>query len=128
MTEVDEPPLVDLGEMLRDSPPWLVSAIVHMVVMIVFGLMFVHAKNNQDLLLDAGYSEDFGDPIDEDIDISQDEFQVDDTVLTADNLPIVDDPLATPERRRGRAERRAAARARWCRRRSASRSPAASRA
>ncbi len=40
----DEPPLMDLGAMLRDSPPWLVSAIVHMVVMIIFGLMFVQAE------------------------------------------------------------------------------------
>ena len=58
---------MDLGEMLRESPPWLVSAIVHMLAMIIFGLMIVHAKNNHDLLLDAGYSEDFGDPIAEDI-------------------------------------------------------------
>jgi hypothetical protein len=97
MTEADEPPLVDLGEMLRESPPWLISAIVHMVAMIVFGLMLMHAKNTQDLLLDAGYSDDLGDPIAEDIDLDYDKFEVDDTVLTADNLPIVDEPLATPD-------------------------------
>jgi hypothetical protein len=97
VAEVEEAPLVDLGEMLRESPPWLVSAIVHMVAMIVFGLLLVHATNNQDLLLEAGYSDDLGDPIAEDLDLTNDTFEVDDSVLTADNLPIVEDPLATPD-------------------------------
>jgi hypothetical protein len=92
-----EPPLVDLGEMLRESPPWLISAIVHMVAMIIFGIMLVHAANHHDLLLDAGYSEDVGEPIEDELDITTDQFEVDDSVLTADNLPIVEDPLATPE-------------------------------
>ena len=95
--EIEEPQLLDLGEMLRDSPPWLISAIVHMVVMIVFGLMIVQAKKNDDLLLDAGYSDDFGDPSRTISTSPHDEFEVDENVLTADNLPIVDDPLATPD-------------------------------
>ena len=96
-TDEDVPPLLDLGGMLRESPPWLVSAIVHMLMMIVFGLMIVNAKVDTDLLLDAGYSDDVGDPIEDDLDTMQNEFQVDENVLTAENLPIVEDPLATPE-------------------------------
>lgn len=92
----EERPLVDLGQMLRESPPWLVSAAVHMLAMIIFGLLIVQANNHADLLLDAGYSEDLGPPIEDDLDMAQDEFQVDENVLAADNLPIVDDPLATP--------------------------------
>lgn len=93
----DEPPLVDLGKMLRDSPPWLVSAIVHMVAMIVFGLLIVQANRQADLLLDAGYSEDVGDPLEDDLAPTMDSFEVEENVLTADNLPVVEDPLAAPE-------------------------------
>jgi hypothetical protein len=92
----DEPPLVDLGSMLRESPPWLVSAVIHMAVMIIFGLMIVQAHNTTDLLLDAGYSEDVGDPIEDDLDTIQNEFQVDNTAILAENLPVVEDPLITP--------------------------------
>jgi hypothetical protein len=93
----DDAPLLDLSAMLRESPPWLVSAIVHMVAMIIFGLIVVRANKEADLLLDAGYAEDFGDPVDESFDTLSNQFEVDDTVLTADNLPIVEDPLAMPD-------------------------------
>ena len=92
-----EPPLVDLGEMLRESPPWLISAVIHMAAMILFGLLFVQAQNNTDLLLEAGYSDELADPIADDLDLAQDTFEVDENLLTAENLPIVEDPLATPE-------------------------------
>lgn len=95
-TSADDAHLVDLGAMLRDSPPWLVSAIIHMLVMIAFGLMIVQAEKHEDLLLDAGYADDLGDPVDESFDTLQNQFEVDESALTADNLPIVDDPLAMP--------------------------------
>ena len=43
--------LLGLGDVLRDSPPWLISAIVHMAMMILFGLMIVQANKKDDLLL-----------------------------------------------------------------------------
>jgi hypothetical protein len=89
---------LDLGEFLRDSPPWLVSAIVHMVAMIVLGLTILQANISPGLHLDLGYSEELGDPLDDDISISQTDLPTDDDqVLTPENLPIVDEPLATPE-------------------------------
>jgi hypothetical protein len=93
----DEAPLLDLPELLRDSPPWLISAIVHMVAMIVFGLTLVHANIKTDLLLDAQYSQDLGEPLADDLDTMPDEFQVDESALAPNNLPVVEDPLATPE-------------------------------
>jgi hypothetical protein len=94
----DEPQLVDLGAWLRESPPWLVSAIVHMLLMIFLGLAFLQNKVSPGLDLDVGYSEELGDPLVDDLSISQDELPaVDEQVLTAENLPIVEDPLATPE-------------------------------
>ncbi len=94
--EGGDPQLMDLGAMLRESPPWLVSAVVHMLVMIIFGLMIVEANRRSDLLLDAGYSDDVGDPMEDDLDTVQNQFEVDNNTVTAQNLPIVDDPLTTP--------------------------------
>jgi hypothetical protein len=93
----DEPPLMDLSPMLRESRPWLVSAIVHMTVLILLGLMLVQSRPRPELLLDAGYSEDFGQPSDENLDTSPDEFQLDQQALTPDQLPIVEDPFSTPD-------------------------------
>jgi hypothetical protein len=94
----DEPPLLDLGGVLRESPPWLVSAIVHMLLMIFLGLSILQNKISPGLNLDLGYSEDVGDPLADDLSISQDEPPADDDqVLTSQNLPIVEDPLATPD-------------------------------
>ena len=73
----DETPLLDLGGMLRESPPWLLSAAVHMLAMIIFGVMLVQAQQRSPLVLDAGYSEEFGDPLDEELDLTQDTFEVD---------------------------------------------------
>ena len=67
-----------------------------MVVMIVFGLMIVEANRRSDLLLDAGYSDDVGDPLEDDLDTVQNQYEVDNNTVTAQNLPIVEDPLATP--------------------------------
>jgi hypothetical protein len=92
----DESPLADLGALFRESPPWLVSAVVHMLMMIIFGLMIVDARLKTNLLLDAGYSDDVGDPIEDDLDAIQNQFEVDNTAVTAQNLPVVEDPLVTP--------------------------------
>lgn len=92
----EELPLMDLGSMLRESPPWLVSAVVHMAAMIIFGLMIVQANIRSDLLLDAGYSDDIGDSIENDFDVLENKFQLDDTTVFANNLPVVEDPLSTP--------------------------------
>jgi hypothetical protein len=92
-----EEPLMDLAPVLAESRPWLVSAIIHMSVLIALGLSFVHSQTRPDLLLDAGYTEDFGQPIDEDVDTSQDEFQLDQQSLSPNQLPIVEDPFSTPD-------------------------------
>jgi hypothetical protein len=93
----EETPLVDLGEIARESPPWLISAIIHMLVMIIFGLIIVGAREDTNLLLDVGYTEDVGEPLEDDLDLAPTEIEVDDSLLTAEHLPIVDDPFAVPD-------------------------------
>lgn len=94
----EEAPLLDLGQFFRESPPWLISAIVHMVAVIIMGLIFIAPEIHTDLLLNLGYSEDIGAPLEDDLDLAQDEFELDDQqILTSETLPVVDDPLAMPE-------------------------------
>jgi hypothetical protein len=94
---VDEPPLLDVSPLLRDSPPWLLSALVHMTALIVLGLLFLSPKFDDDLLLDAGYTEYVGDPIDEPMDLATNDIEIDDAVLVPQNLPVVEDPFALPD-------------------------------
>lgn len=93
----DEPPLIDLSAFLHDSPPWLLSALVHMTLLIFLGLMFLQAKQDDDLLLDAGYTEYVGDALEEPSELADTEFDMDDAVLVPQNLPVVEDPFSTPD-------------------------------
>jgi hypothetical protein len=51
---------LDLGVFVRESPPWLVSAIAHMLLMIIMGLLLSRMDDPGNLLLDAGFSDDLG--------------------------------------------------------------------
>ncbi len=93
----DAAPLMDLSPVLRESRPWLVSAIVHMSVLIVLGLWFIHTQARPNLLLDAGYTDDFGELNDDTFDTSLDEFQLDQQSLSPSQLPVVEDPFSTPD-------------------------------
>jgi hypothetical protein len=44
-------PLPSLGELVQDSPPWLVSAVVHMLIVIILGLIVIDPKITDGLLL-----------------------------------------------------------------------------
>jgi hypothetical protein len=45
------PPLPSLGELVEDSPPWLVSAVLHMLIVIILGLIVIKPNLSQDFLL-----------------------------------------------------------------------------
>src|SRR3990172_1159112 len=99
-TPVDEPPLLDVAAWLRGAPPWLLSAIVHMSALIALGLLFFQPKIDDDLLLDAGYSDDVRIPLEDDLDLAQsnlDEVKIDEQVVTDHSLPQVDEPFASPD-------------------------------
>jgi len=46
----DLPPLVTAGDLAKEAPPWLVSAMIHMLVLIVLGLLFVPTENFSELI------------------------------------------------------------------------------
>lgn len=84
---------------LRSAPPWLVSATVHLTIMVVMGLIIFHDQG--DLLVDLNlrYSEQLGEQL---IDDSSDRSSltpddVEQEVVAVSNLDLVEDPFSRPD-------------------------------
>ncbi|TWT90256.1 Squalene--hopene cyclase [Pseudobythopirellula maris] len=95
----DAPPLVDISGWLNDSPAWLISAAMHLLLLIVGALLLVSVNSSDDLTIEALFTEDVGEQlIEEPLDLSAAlEVELDEQMLTPTDLPEVADPLATPE-------------------------------
>ncbi len=93
--EVELPPA---GGFYEDAPPWLISAIVHMVLVIVLGLVFFSVDSDPPFELQLSYHDRLGDQLDEEqLQNTDDPLDVDEQVLTPDLLIEADDPLSSPE-------------------------------
>lgn len=94
----DELPLIDVTTIVRESPPWLASAVVHMLVLILFGLFLRGSTVTRPLTLEI-YAEEIGEQlIEESLDLSAaTELDLDAQVLSPEALPEVEMPLAMPE-------------------------------
>lgn len=92
-------PLIDLGRWLRESPPWLLSAVLHMLALITLGLLLRGVSSEAPISLEATYAEDIGEQlIDDTLDLaSLTDLSLDEMALTPDTLPPVEDPFATPD-------------------------------
>jgi hypothetical protein len=92
----DEPERVSLGGLLRNAPPWMISAMVHMILLIALGLIFLSTQSNQlELISYPYYAEELGDPEGRDPIDQTPEIAVDNK-LAVSNLPPVDDPFSAP--------------------------------
>ena len=93
----DEKPL----KALNATPPWLVSLLVHVVILLLMALIFFTPKFTQLVEVEIRPSEIFAEKLGEQL---KDEFLTTplselkdaETVLTPDDLQQVDDPLAAP--------------------------------
>jgi len=93
----DEPQEELSSVALKNAPPWLVSAVVHMVLMIVLGLLCLRTVGNDRIELLAVYSEDLGEQLMFDSPLAgNDRETVEDPILTPDDLRFVEDPFAAP--------------------------------
>ena len=93
----DEPQEEMSSVALKNAPPWLVSAVVHMVLMIMLALLFLPALVHNRIELSAIYSEDLGDQLIFDSPLAgNDPEMVEAPILTPDDLRLVDDPFAAP--------------------------------
>ncbi len=82
---------------LRHAPPWLVSAGIHMLLMIVLGLLFLPAMVNDRIEFSPVYSEELGDQLIFDSPlVGKDLDAIEEPVFTPDDLRLVNDPFAAP--------------------------------
>ena len=88
----------DIGEVaIRNAPPWLVSLLVHLVILIVLGLLMLPDLLETPLTLEVVYAEKLGEQLDDAV-LQSPADQVPDIaepVLSEDEM-AVEDPLAAP--------------------------------
>ena len=93
-------PLMTL--VIENSPPWLVSMVFHMLLLIIMGLVVFSQIKHEPVQLSAEVAapDNPGEQVDTDSPAGVPGGSVDGeaAVLTPDNLPPVDDPLASPGR------------------------------
>jgi len=78
------------------SPPWLISLVAHMVLIVILGLVAISQAIIPAINLEATFSDSFGDQMEhETLEIS--DVQLDDqSLLTPQDITMVDNPLASP--------------------------------
>jgi len=87
-------------KVVKNSPPWLVSMVVHMAGLIIMGLIvyIIPAKEGVQLVVEPDiFAEKLGNQLEFDSPLGKDKIeQAEEPVITPDNLPQVDDPFAVP--------------------------------
>jgi len=82
---------------LRNSPPWLVSAVFHMLVMIILGVIFLPRLIENQIELETVWAEKLGEQLEFDSFLAGTaEDMVEEPVYTPLDLPQVEDPFAAP--------------------------------
>lgn len=82
---------------LKSAPPWLISALVHMLVMIVLGLILLPEIVKNQIELNTVWAESLGEQLEFDSFLAgTDDEKVEEPILTEENLPQVEDPFAAP--------------------------------
>lgn len=86
---------------IRSSPPWLISAVFHMALLIVLGLLMVVIDGGNQISLEAItediYAEELGDQTEFDSPLGvEDVDELEEPILALSDLPEVDDPFAAP--------------------------------
>ncbi len=82
---------------VRAAPPWLISGVFHMLLLIILGLIFLPEFARRQIELETVWAEKLGDQLEFDSFLagtSQD--MVEEPILTPENLPEVPDPFAAP--------------------------------
>ena len=95
--EHDEEHPLAKPDVIKATPPWLVSLLIHMSLLIIMGLWLLPKVAPRVLRLDATFAEELGEQLDEDaIRVALDEEEHLEQVITPDDLPAVDDPFVAP--------------------------------
>ena len=90
----------DVAEVaIKAAPPWLVSAVFHMALLIILGLWMLAATKDNQISLDMEtiYAEELGEQLEFDSPLGLDNIDVaEEPIITPDDLPQVEDPFAAP--------------------------------
>ncbi len=86
------------SNLLRSVPSWLMSAAVHMLLLIGLGLLYVaHATNkSQEIEVVANWADQLGDPLSRDPFDHPSLLEPEGKILSIHPGPLVDDPLSAP--------------------------------
>jgi hypothetical protein len=83
---------------LRSAPPWLVSAVVHMLFLILLGVLFLVPSREKKVEIEVVYSEEEGEQLIDAVfeDLSAFDLPDIEEPAFAEDLTLVDDPFAAP--------------------------------
>ena len=87
---------------IKNSPPWLVSAVVHMLLLIILGLLAMAMPSGNQVSLNVEmeeedvWAEKLGEQVEIDALGKEDAEEIKEPELAITELPEVDDPFATP--------------------------------
>ena len=84
---------------VRNAPPWLVSSILHLLVLLLLGLWAIRPQRTSVVELEAVLeepSEDIGEQLDDRPLTIADESIDEQAMVTPDDFDVVEDPFATP--------------------------------
>ncbi len=94
--EEDEAAALELEAIAAAAPPWLVSLVVHVVMLILLAVLFLPALVSDEINLNLAFSETFGEQLEEEV-FTVAEEPMDEELITTDiELNSVEDPLASP--------------------------------
>jgi len=84
---------------LRNSPPWLISAAFHMLLLIILGLLVMSMRDRNQIQLDFTpvYAEQLGEQLEFDSPFGMDNIDaIEEPIFSISDLPEVKDPFAAP--------------------------------
>lgn len=82
---------------LKAAPPWLISLLLHMLLLLILGLSFVPQVGSRVLQLTLSYAETLGDQLDQDsVRVSIEPTDAREVVITPADLPPVENPFYAP--------------------------------
>lgn len=89
---------LSLGGLLKNAPPWMVSGVFHMLLLIVLGLIFLSTQTNhkEEFISYPHYADELGDPEGRDAIDHTPETPTLNNKLALSDGPQVDDPFSAP--------------------------------
>ena len=84
-----------LQQVAKNAPPWLISCLVHLVLVVVLGLWYISGQQKHTGIVLDIYADDHGEQLLDRTSLENiGQIQDEETVVTPDNLAKVDDPFA----------------------------------